>query len=162
MGSPESLEASVLVAAEVGPDEELAIVDAFAAVGVAASTRVVPARRAAAELQWLVLAALPLNAFLARAGAGLADDAGHVLEHLVGRVIGHRRRSAAVTDVLVLQDAATRLRVVLEADLPADAYRQLIGLDLSSFRRGPLHYDRQRGRWRSELDEARRRHVRRS
>jgi hypothetical protein len=55
--------------------------------------------------------------------------------------------------VLVPQDAATRLRVVLEADLLAEAYQALVALDLSAFRQGPVHYDRQRGKWRSELDE---------
>jgi hypothetical protein len=39
--------------------------------------------------------------------------------------------------------------VVLEADLPAEAYEALVALDLSVFRQGPVHYDRQRGRWRS-------------
>ena len=44
---------------------------------------------------------------------------------------------------------------MLEADLPADAYRQLTALDLSQFGTGPLHYGTlARGRWRSELDEA--------
>jgi hypothetical protein len=36
--------------------------------------------------------------------------------------------------------------VVLEADLPAEAYEALVALDLSVFRQGPVHYDRQRGR----------------
>ncbi|MDQ3055753.1 MAG: hypothetical protein M3R66_18645, partial [Actinomycetota bacterium] len=44
-------------------------------------------------------------------------------------------------------------QVVLEADLPAEAYEALVALDLSAFRQGPVHYDRQRGRWRSEPDE---------
>jgi len=35
--------------------------------------------------------------------------------------------------VLVLQDAATRLQVVLDADLPAEAYQALVALDLSAF-----------------------------
>jgi hypothetical protein len=55
--------------------------------------------------------------------------------------------------VLVFQDAVTRLQVVLEADLPAEAYQGLVTLDLSAFRQGPVRYDRQRGRWRSELEE---------
>jgi hypothetical protein len=39
--------------------------------------------------------------------------------------------------------------------LPDVAYQQLVGLDLARFHLGPLHYDRQQRRWRSELDEAR-------
>jgi hypothetical protein len=57
---------------------------------------------------------------------------------------------------LVLQDTATRLQIVLEPDLAADAYEALLSLDLSKFQKGPLHYDRYRGRWRSELDEQQR------
>ena len=61
--------------------------------------------------------------------------------------------TASSEQVLVLQDAVARLQVVLEADLPAEAYQALVALDLSAFQQGPVHYDRQRGRWRSELDE---------
>ena len=56
---------------------------------------------------------------------------------------------------LVLQDTSSGPQVVLEADLPDAAYQRLVGLDLSRFRLGPLHYDRRRRHWRSELDEAR-------
>jgi hypothetical protein len=28
-----------------------------------------------------------------------------------------------------------------------------VSLDLSKYRKGPLHYDQQRHKWRSELDE---------
>ncbi|MEU7811078.1 hypothetical protein [Pseudonocardia sp. NPDC049154] len=54
----------------------------------------------------------------------------------------------------MLQDATTGARIVLEPDLPAHAYEQLLAYDLSSVRRGPLHYDRYSSWWRSELDEA--------
>lgn len=55
--------------------------------------------------------------------------------------------------ILVLQDTVTGVQVVLEPDLPADSYRQLLSFDLATVRRGPLHYDLHRRRWRSELDE---------
>lgn len=57
-----------------------------------------------------------------------------------------------------MQDAATRLQVVLEADLPAEAYQALVTLDLSAFGQGPAHYDRHRGEWRSELNEWQQQH----
>jgi len=68
-------------------------------------------------------------------------------------VLGVKRKTEPVPQVLVLQDAANGLQVALEADLPAEAYQALVALDLSAFRQGPVHYDRQCGRWRSELDE---------
>jgi hypothetical protein len=101
----------------------------------------------------LLLAVLPLHAFLSTLGSTLADEASQSLKRLVRRVLGAGRETASPQPVLVLQDAASRLQVVLEADLPAGAYDALLSLDLTQFHKGPLHYDRHRGAWRSELDE---------
>ena len=121
----------------------------------------------AATLTWLVLAALPLQAFLSGLGETLAGDA-HVrllaaVKQVAGRYAAARRRRAGPADAvaaspspapLVLMDSDSRLRIVIEADLPAEAIGLLVALDLSKFRVGPLHYDKAAGRWRSELDEA--------
>ncbi|MGH3902358.1 MAG: hypothetical protein ACRDTA_29720, partial [Pseudonocardiaceae bacterium] len=82
-----------------------------------------------------------------------AQDVAKGLKRLVGQVVGTKDKTASSAQVLILQDAESRLQVVLEADLPTEAYQALVALDLSAFRQGPVHYDRQRGRWRSELDE---------
>ena len=160
MPRPDPLAADVLLTAEVPLEQEQAIVEAFGALGVAARARTVPTRRGAGELQWLVLATLPLHAFLSALGSTLAQEASQGVKRLVGQLLGARRVTASPPPVLVLQDAATRLQVVLEADLPTDAYPALLSLDLSAFQKGPLHYDRHAGRWRSELDEAQRRSSR--
>jgi hypothetical protein len=157
MASPDRLTAELLVAAEVPPEQEQAILEAFGALGVAVRARIVPARRGAGELQWLLLAVIPLQAFLSTLGSTFAGEASQGLKRLVGRVLGARRETASPPPVLVLQDAATRLQVVLEVGLPSDAYEALISLDLSEFHKGPLHYDRRRSAWRSELDEWQRR-----
>jgi hypothetical protein len=153
MSNSDPLVAEVLVAGEASAEDEQAIVEAFHALDIAARTRMVPTRRGLDQLQWLVLAALPLHAFLSGLGSAAAEDVAQGLKLLVGRVVGAKNKMASSEQVLVLQDAATRLQVVLEADLPADVYRELVALDLSAFRQGPVHYDRERGKWRSELDE---------
>jgi|tagenome__1003787_1003787.scaffolds.fasta_scaffold20671269_2 hypothetical protein len=153
MAEPGTLAAEVLITSEVSAEQEHALVEAFQAVGVAARARMVPTRRGVEEFQWLVLAALPLHAFLSGLGSALAEEASQGIKRLVSRVLGDRRTTASPAPVLVLQDSATRLQVVLEADLPTDAYNALLSLDLATFQRGPLHYDRHAGRWRSELDE---------
>jgi hypothetical protein len=163
MNNSDPRAAEVLITAEVSAEEEQAIVEAFRALGVAARARMVPTRRSLEQLQWLVLAALPLHAFLSELGSAAAQDAAQCLKRLVGRVVGTKRATASSEQVLVLvlvlvlQDAVTRLQVVLEADLPLDAYQALVTLDLSVFRQGPVHYDRQRGKWHSELDECQQR-----
>jgi hypothetical protein len=146
--------ADMLVDAEVSAEQERLLVDGFARLGVAAMARVVPARRGVGDLSWLVLVSLPLQAFLTAVGSKLAEDAHHGLRDLVGRLISRNRPAAGAQRPMVLRDAATGLQIVLEPDLPDDGYRQLVGLDLSQFRLGPVHYDRSLGRWRSELDEA--------
>ncbi|MGH8909788.1 MAG: hypothetical protein ACRD0K_25670 [Egibacteraceae bacterium] len=153
MAGPDLIAVDVLLSETVSPERERAVVEAFGALGVAVRTRVVPARRGPTELQWLILATLPLHAFLTGLGSKFAEDAYQRLKSLVTRVLHGLPQPAAPGQVLVLQDAATRLQVVLEADLPPAAYRQLVELDLSTFQQGPVHYDRHRGEWRCELDE---------
>ncbi len=159
MSDHDPLAAEVLVTAEVSAEEEQAIVEAFRALDVAARTRMVPTRRGLDQLHWLVLATLPLHAFLSGLGSAAAQDVAQSLKHLVGRAVGAKHKTTSSAQVLVLQDAVTQLQVVLEADLPAEAYQALVALDLSAFRQGPVHYDRQRGGWRSELDEWRQRQA---
>jgi hypothetical protein len=153
MARPGRLAADVLIVAEIPPEQEQAIIETFGSLGIAARARIVPARRGAEELQWALLAMLPLQAFLSALGSTFADEASQALRRLVGRAHKARRETEPSRPVLVLQDAATRLQVVLEADLPAEAYTTLLSLDLSNFHQGPVHYDRHRKAWRSELDE---------
>jgi hypothetical protein len=167
-------------------DDERLLLSALAACGATAATvEVIDARRGdAPTLAWMVLAALPLQAFLSVLGEKLADDAHDRLLAAVRQVAGRyqairRGRSGHAGAVtagdgqagpspgaatgsaspaspapLVLMDSGSRLQIVIEADLPAEAISPLVALDLSQFRIGPLHYDKAAGRWRSELDEA--------
>ncbi|WP_153452252.1 hypothetical protein [Streptomyces smaragdinus] len=148
-------EAELLLSKEVGGAAE-DLVREVAGHGYTVRTRQVLDHRAAEELTWLVLLALPLQAFLSGLGAGAATGVQNAVARLVARI----RPPEPVPEErprpvpLVLQDPTTELRIVVEAGLPAEAYEQLLTLDLASFRIGPLHYDRDAGRWRSELDEA--------
>jgi hypothetical protein len=166
-------------------DDQRLLLSALAACGAAAPrVEVIPPRRNdAATLTWVVLAALPLQAFLSVLGEKLAGDAHDRLlaaarqvadryeairRGRAGRAVavaagdGEAGPAGTVGDTrspapLVLMDSDSRLRIVIEADLPAEAIGPLVALDLSQFRIGPLHYDKAAGRWRSELDEAARR-----
>jgi hypothetical protein len=159
VGSSDPLTAELLLPLEVPPEQERAIVETFRTIGVIARARVIPPRRGAGDLQWLVLAALPLQAFLGGLGSEVAKTAYEGLKRLVAVVVGGQAEQTRSNQVLVLEDPTSQLQIVLEADLPTDAYRQLVGLDLSTIRQGPLHYDRQRSEWRSELDEWRQRQA---
>ncbi len=122
MSNSDPLAAEILVTAEASAEVELALIEIFRSLGVAPRTRIVPTRRGLDQLYWLVLAALPLHAFLSGLGAAAAQDVAQGLKHLVSRVLGAKHKTESPVQVLVLQDAATRLQVVLEADLPAEVY----------------------------------------
>jgi hypothetical protein len=134
--------ADVVLSEPLTPEMESEIEQLFAGMGATVRTRVIPSRRGPAELSWLVLATIPLEAFLKVLAEGVASDVHVNLRALLQRLSSHRREHRP----LVLRDPMTRLQIVLEADLPAAAYRQLVELDLSQFDRGPLHYDMARSR----------------
>jgi hypothetical protein len=132
-------------------------VDAFHAVGLGASAIVTPPSRGIGDIPWLVLAALPVQAFLNKMGEELAAGAYQRLKVFVRDVLGAGGKATTAHNQLVLQDTNTNVQVVLEADLAAEAYRQLLRLDLSRFGPGPLQYDRHLERWQSSPDELERR-----
>ncbi|WP_330303500.1 MULTISPECIES: hypothetical protein [unclassified Streptomyces] len=161
MTDPEPIVADLLLDRHVTPEQEQPLTDALTALGYSPSVRVLPPRRAVEPLTWLILIALPLQAFLTTLGEKAAED-GYGLFQKAIRAIRRPAPALAPTPVpapepppapVVLQDPATGLRVILEHDLPDEGYRQLLTIDLTQYRLGPLHYDQARGHWRSELDE---------
>lgn len=147
--------AEVLLGQGVPESTEQGLAAVLTGYGFVVRTRRALVHRGATELHWVVLIALPLQAFLSGLGAEAVRDAYVGVKSLVRRALGSADgEPAGAEGPLVLQDEASGLRIVLERDLPEKAYEQLLGMDLTRFRRGPLHYDRAQRRWRSELDEA--------
>jgi hypothetical protein len=143
---------TLFVVPDLGPDEEQALANALRDLGIEPQVRALPARRSADQVAWLVLAMLPLNSFLTALGTKAGEDGYHWLRSVIGRLAP--KRVAESTAPLVIQDPGTGLQVVLPPDLPAQAYTQLLALDLTRFRLGPVYYDKQADHWRSLLDEA--------
>ncbi|MEU5896903.1 hypothetical protein [Streptomyces venezuelae] len=161
------LRAELLLDREVPDELRRELVAAFAGLGAPpARVRHTVDHRGAADVPWIVLASLPLQAFLTGLGAEAVKDAYDAFKAVVRRTArpaasdpatpseGHEARAEGAARPIVLQDASTGLDIVLEPDLPAEAYERLTALDLTEFAVGPLHYDRDRARWRSLLDEA--------
>ena len=124
-GVPGSLAAQVLPDGRVDAEDE----------------RVIPVRRDAQALTWLMLISLPLQAFISTMGQKAAADAYHRFISAAGRLLDRGRRPApGPAPVLALQDPGTGVRVILEPGLPRAAFEQLCALDLARYRYGPLHY----------------------
>ena len=69
MDSSASIAADVLVRPETSTADEHDVMEAFATIGVAATTRLAPTQRTLNDAEWLVLAVLPLQAFLSGLGS---------------------------------------------------------------------------------------------
>ena len=148
------LPAHVLVASQLSDHEAGQLVQEFAAAGLTAELRDVAPRRSLGDIAWLALVAVPLKPFYEQLAKDFATDAHQRLKTLTGKLLQRAKEPAGSPRVLVLQDNTTGVQVVIEPDLPDEAFEQLLTFDLATIRRGPLHYDRSRRRWRSELDEA--------
>ncbi|HEX6352952.1 hypothetical protein [Actinophytocola sp.] len=146
--------AELLFDSDVTEDEEEHVAAVFTGFGYQIHSRRRRTHRGPDDLGWLVLAALPLQAFLSALGAEAVKDVYAGVKKLARRVPKAGTKATDGRIPLVLQDLQSNLRIVLEDDLPAEAYRKLITLDLTAYKIGPLHYDRHRRAWRSELDEA--------
>ena len=148
-----TLRADLFVDPQLAQELQDLAIGSMAALGVSARVRIVPPRRGGSELQWLVLAALPLQAFLTSIGGKIADDAYTGFQSAVNKLLRRESPQLPHPRPMVLQDTVSGLRIVLDHDLPPEGYQQLLTLDLSRYRLGPVHYDRVHQRWRSELDE---------
>ncbi|MEU6822540.1 hypothetical protein ABZ921_18090 [Streptomyces atriruber] len=155
------LRAELLLDREVPEELRRELVAAFGGLGAPpVRVRQTVEHRGAADIPWIVLVSLPLQAFLSGLGAEAVKDAYGAFKGVVRKTARPASPEPGAPDEartarpIVLQDAATGLDIVLEPDLPAEAYERLTVLDLTEFAVGPVHYDRDRSRWRSVLDEA--------
>ena len=148
------IDAEVLIAAELSLDDASQLRREFESVGLSVDLRETTPRRSLQDIAWLALAAVPLQPFFEKLAEEFAADAYRRLRSLASAVTGRGKAQPRSPKVLLLQDPDTHVGVVLEPDLPDEAYKLLLDVDLSRFPRGPLHYDRHHRRWRSPLDEA--------
>ena len=148
-----SLPTEVLIAETISAEDATQLVEDFEMIGLTADLREMSLRRSIDDIAWFVLAALPLQPFLDKLAEDFAADAYERLRAFVTGLLHRRRSSTGTRRLLILQDVRTGVQIVLEPDLPSESYQQLLSFDLSTIRRGPLHYDLRRGQWRSELDE---------
>jgi hypothetical protein len=130
------------------------LVAEFRAVGLDVTVHQDRPRRSLADVAWLALVMVPLKPFFEEIAKDVAADSYRKFRTLVAKVIHRDSRASSEPKILLLEDAQSCVQVVLESDLPEEAYQQLLVFDFTSVQLGPLHYDRYLRRWRSEVDEA--------
>ncbi|MFG1609199.1 hypothetical protein [Actinoplanes sp. NPDC049265] len=148
-----TLTADIFVDREIPVEVERDLVDALTAAGVYATAKVVPNRRGMSDVSWLILIAVPVQAFLNSLGEAAAADVWARVKAALRRM--PRKSVAGRSRPVILQDPETGLSLVLPPDLSDEGYRQLGQLDLSAFVEGPIRYDTPSRRWVSDSDDSR-------
>jgi hypothetical protein len=146
----------LLLDRQLSAADEWALIEFFRQFGDVSQPRRVLGHRSPA-IEWLVLAALPLQAFLQNLGTLTGGDAYTAFKGLIDRFRHHEPTDHPEVNAvpqMILQDANSGLQVVIQSDLPEIAYRQLHQLDLAQFGSGPIHFDRSLGCWRADLEKA--------
>jgi hypothetical protein len=139
----------VLVHDVLSTDDLSRVRTALEAAGMQATIRVMPPRRGI-DPSWLLLITFPAHTMLKVALERMGAEAFEQLKRLAGALRNRTRaRAAAPSDLLILQCTDSSARIVLEPDLPQDAYRILVEQVVHIVRDGEWRYDRQRARWSS-------------
>lgn len=140
-------------AVPVGEEDELT--QALAAAGFAVTAKDLPAVRGVEMLNAVALMMIPLHAFLSAAGSKAGAEVWPLFKAGVRKIL-HRSSLVPMGEggrPLVVQDTVTGLKIVMDRDLPDEAYEALRALDLTVFHQGPIDWDRAHRRWRSLADE---------
>jgi hypothetical protein len=141
--------AELLISPELPADVASQWVEALRRHGFEPETHQPLGHRSPAVFDWVLLLSIPLHAFISALGSEAMHDLYQgVKERMRGRGKAEEARP------LILEDAERELRIVLEPDLPPEAFKRLFETDLDAFGTGPLHYDQYRRAWRSVSDEA--------
>ncbi|MGH8881219.1 MAG: hypothetical protein ACRD0P_28365, partial [Stackebrandtia sp.] len=125
---------------EIPAEVEKRLIERLREAGVDSKSRRKLAHRSGETLSWLVLLALPLQGFLSGIGAEAIKDIYASTKRQLRRITDREDEHESESRPMILQDADSGLMIVLEGDLPAEAYRRLTELDLSEYRHGPVHY----------------------
>jgi hypothetical protein len=130
-------------------DDQQAVDAIFEECGIDVSMRVI-IRKADIQLPWeVMITAGPLGAgFLAAIGKNAGDDVYRQAKQLVSRLWRSRNQHTGRDGHIVLRDDDFRVELLLQENLPVEAYQAIERIDRSMVERGDtLHYDRDENAW---------------
>jgi hypothetical protein len=132
------------------PAEDIAAVDgAFRNAGFVAKVSPVYERKAFTdELPWVVMATVPITAFLSAFAAAAGKDAYDTLKNLVCKIWVKRTKNSGSSGNFILIDSKSGIWVLLDPDIPSDAYSELAKLDINSLTNpNAIKYDKDKKKW---------------
>ncbi len=135
-------------------EDKQAVEDLFAEFGIPTSMLVHLQESEGEFVAWLVsILVSPAPALLTIFGAAvakhLADDTYEASRRFVIRLWQSRKAHAGPSGAVVLRDDQLEIEILLEEDLPQEAYQELERLDRGALKPGDwVRYDAAEGKWR--------------
>jgi hypothetical protein len=144
-GSPFSLD----MENGVSEAEKREVSEAFRSIGFEPGDIGLQERRSLGDHPWLVMASVPLAIFLKSFLEQAGHDAAEALRDFIKRIFHARRPSPKADGQFVLIDKDSGLWVTIVTELPIEACRKLMELDLSQLgdRSDALVYNTESGEW---------------
>ncbi|MFC7275772.1 hypothetical protein ACFQS1_17420 [Paractinoplanes rhizophilus] len=128
----------------LGPDQVADIRAELRDWGWEPAVRRMPPRRGAADFTWMLLLTVPAEIFVKTMLEQAGRQAFESLRGFVRRRLGRTEEK----QVVVIEEAGSGAQFALSADLPLDAYRQMVeALSAGDLEDGLRTFDRGRGRW---------------
>jgi len=131
------------------PAEDVAAVrEAFNEAGLMATVRPSYKRKGIGDFPWVVMISVPLMAFLTGFANAAGKDAYDKLKKPVCAIWAKRTKNSGTSGSFTIVDTKSGVSVLLDPDIPGDAYDALAKLDIDSLRgTGVLKYDKDEKRW---------------
>jgi hypothetical protein len=141
-------ELEILLDSSATPEEVGVVREAFTDAGLTAKVRPSYERRGTGDLPWVVMVSVPLTAFLTAFAAEAGKDAYKGLKRLVRTIWDKRTKTSGPSGSFTIIDIKSGIWVLLDPDIPDDAYSALSELDLDSLQgSGVLKYDKNQEGW---------------
>ena len=138
----------ILMDSDANASEVEAVTDVAREIGIHGSVQADYSSRAAIELPWVIFLLAPVGVFFSAFFTALGQEAGRDaypgIRRLISRFFGARRNS---NGSVVLLDENTRTHIVLDADVPEEAYRQLAQKGLEQLKGGYWTWDSKLNVW---------------
>ena len=141
-------ELEVLLDSSAPAEDVAAVREAFNDAGLTATVRPSCERKGIGDFPWIVMVSVPLTAFLTAFAAAAGKDAYGRLKKLVSTIWAKRTKTSGSSCNFTIVDSKSGVWVLLDSDIPSDAYSALAKLDLDSLQGpGVLKYDKDEKRW---------------
>lgn len=131
------------------PVEDVAAVrEAFHDAGFVVTVRPSFKRKGIGDFPWVVMFAVPITAFLTAFATAAGKDAYQRLKKLVCSIWDKRTTTSGPSGSFTIIDSESGVWVLLDPDIPSDAYSTLAKLDLKALQGpGVLKYDKNEKQW---------------